>query len=113
MRKLIPFAAIGYFLPLFVFAQGGLYGVILTIRDLLNAIIPVLITLATLYFIWGVIKYITAKDEEKRKEGVKIIIAGIIGLFVIVAVWGIVALLGETFGVRATPDIEGLQFSPY
>ncbi|MEK9131845.1 MAG: hypothetical protein AAB447_02970 [Patescibacteria group bacterium] len=42
---------------------------------------------------------------------------GIIGLFVMVAVWGLVALIGGTFGIRflerpQTPQLRGTGFTP-
>lgn len=73
-------------------------GVLEKLGDILNVIIPILITLGVIYFIWGVIKYVTAKDEEAQKEGRNTIISGIIGLFVIVAIWGLVGILQNTFG---------------
>lgn len=54
---------------------------------------------ATLYFIWTVIGYIRAKEAKDADEKKKAMVRGIIGLFVIVAVWGIVKLIATTFGV--------------
>ncbi|MEK7090121.1 MAG: hypothetical protein AAB930_00885 [Patescibacteria group bacterium] len=74
--------------------------------------INLLMVLATVIFLWGVITYITASGvEEKIKEGRTYMLWGIIGLFVMVAVWGLVAVLGATFpGANTTSDIpEGPQ----
>lgn len=91
---------IGLFvLPAIASAQtlGGVLG---TIKSLLDSIIPIIITLAVIYFFYGVAKYVMAAgDEEAQKAGRSIMIWGIVGLFVIVAVWGLVALLGSTFGI--------------
>jgi uncharacterized membrane protein len=65
----------------------------------LNTLIPILITLGVVYFIWGVIKYVTAKDPDAQKEARSVMISGIIGLFVIVSIWGLVNLISNTFGV--------------
>ncbi|HBT81470.1 hypothetical protein A2757_00075 [Candidatus Giovannonibacteria bacterium RIFCSPHIGHO2_01_FULL_48_47] len=77
------------------------------ITTLLNSVLPILFLLATVVFLWGVILYITAGgDEEKRKEGRNYIIYGLIGLFVMVAVWGIVnVMIGFFFpgGAPITP----------
>lgn len=54
---------------------------------------------ATLYFIWTVIGYIREKDAKAATEKKNAMFRGIIGLFVIVAIWGIVKLLATTFGV--------------
>lgn len=77
------------------------------IRGILNfftclitqSIIPLLITLAIVYFIYGVVKYImNANEAAEREEGRKFMIWGIVALFVIVSIWGLVKLLAGTFG---------------
>ena len=83
-------------------AVGGptVFNLLGTISAILNVVIPILITLAVLYTIWGVIKYATAKESEDQAEGRRVIITGIIGLFVIVSIWGLVAVLNSTFGIN-------------
>jgi hypothetical protein len=83
----------------------GLIGALCKINEILNIIIPILITLGVVYFIWGVITYVIADDEERKKSGRNRIIYGIIGLAVIVALWGLVAILTNTFGVSNTGTI--------
>ena len=54
--------------------------------------------LATVIFLWGVIQYITAGgEEEKIKSGRTYMLWGIIALFVMVAVWGLVGVITATF----------------
>lgn len=66
--------------------------------DILNSVVALIVALAVVTFIWGVLKYITAgESEEKIREGRNYIIFGIIGIFVMVSVWGLVALLVNTF----------------
>jgi len=89
------------FLPMLAFAQQqDIPGVLTIISRILNTVIPILITLGVIFFIWGVIQYVTAKDEEKQKEARQTMIYGIIGLFVIVSIWGLVGLLTKTFGIN-------------
>jgi fumarate reductase subunit D len=73
-----------------------------TIEDILSRItvllnknvIPLLMVTATAVFMWGIVRYITAGGNEERiAEARKYIVYGIISLAVIVAVWGLVALL--------------------
>ena len=103
MKKII--ASIGLFaLPLFAFAQtfrGGnpFLDILIKVKDILNAVIPIVITIALIYFIWGVAKYVTAKEEEEKTEARDVMIYGTIGLFFIVSVWGIVLLLVQFTGV--------------
>ncbi len=70
---------------------------------LIKTIIPFLFALATVAFIWGVIQYYLNPDnEEKRKKGKSFIIGGLIALFVMLSVWGIVKILTTTFGLTST-----------
>lgn len=66
---------------------------------LLNTLIPILITLGVVYFIYGVISYAIAKDDEAKTAGRGAMIAGLIALLVIVSMWGLITILKRTFGV--------------
>ena len=94
--------------PLFAFAQGActglagngtVEGIICKIGDIFSIIIPILIVLGVLFFVWGVVQYVISSEEEAKKKGRDRMIFGIIGLVVIVAVWGLVWLVMETFGI--------------
>lgn len=94
--------------PLFAFAQTTIRGVIETIQGLLDFVIPILIVLATVIFIWGLIWYIgSSGKEDKQKEARSIMVWGVIILFVIVAVWGLVEVIGSTFKVPEEHIPEG------
>ena len=61
---------------------------------------PVLIGLALLVFIWGVVQFVITDDDKKRSEGKRRMALGLIGLFAIISVWGLVILLQTFTGVR-------------
>ena len=115
MRKIIKFSLISntFLLPLLAFAQeaGAFNDIIIAITDTFNVfIIPALFVLATLLFIWGVIKYIAKSDDEKaRAQAKQLMLWGIVGLAVITAVWGVVNLIIIYFGVGdiGIPGIGG------
>lgn len=91
---------LGLFAPALAFAQGNLTTIINTVQNLVNLIIPLLVALALLAFFWGLVRYIwKSGDEEAQKAGKNIMIAGIVGLFVMVSIWGIISIIGNTFGV--------------
>lgn len=69
-------------------------------RGIINVLIPLVGAIALLYFFWGLAKFILAAgDEEERAKGKQIMIWGIVALFVIVSVWGLVGWLGTALGV--------------
>ena len=89
------FIALGFVVsaPLFASAAVSTIGSILDLLvGFLNYFVPALITIAVVYFIWGVITFMTSSDEEAKKMGRTKIINGLIGLFVIVAFWGIIVV---------------------
>ncbi len=84
----------------FVAMAATLTDILGTIRSLANSIIPLFMVIAVAVFLWGIIKYITSSgDEEKAKAAKGYIIYGLIGLFVMVAFWGIIQVVASTFGV--------------
>lgn len=66
-----------------------------------TAVIPLIFALAMAMFIWGVVQFVINSDEEAKKEkGRQFMIWGVIALTVMVSVWGLVAILGNTFGLN-------------
>lgn len=77
------------------------------IINLINTVlVPVLLALAFIVFIYGVVsKYIFSNgDEGKVSEGHKLILWGIIGFAVILSVWGLVNIVVDTFGLNLVPS---------
>ncbi len=72
-------------------------GIFCKVGELLTAVVPVLVALGVVFFVYGVITYVIADDEEAKSKGRDRIIYGIIGLAVIIAVWGLVGILVKTF----------------
>ena len=62
-------------------------------------LIPVLITAALVYFIWGVISYVIAKDADDKEKARSVVTRGILGLFIIVSVWGLIGIIQSTFAI--------------
>ena len=78
-------------------------GIILFIN---NFLIPLMIALCVLGFIWGVFQYfiLGSDDEEKRKQGRSLMLYAIIGFVAIVALWGIVEFVAGGFGFEVGGD---------
>lgn len=91
----------------------NLQGLLSCVRQtLIIPLINILLGLAFLVFCWGIVKYLYKADNDaERKKGKNLILFGIIGLFVMVSVWGIVNILSGTFfgpTGPATPPIPQL-----
>lgn len=86
---------------------SGLSGVVNCIVGFMNTAIGLIISAAVLYVIWGAFNMI--RSEEKREEGKKTIMYGIIGIFVMVSVWGLVNILNTTFGNLRQPPITDVE----
>lgn len=78
----------------------GFIGLLISIIN--RALIPLIFAVAFLLFLWGILQFffLNGENEEKRKEGRKFIIAGIIGFFIMMSIWGIVNLLLGSFGFQ-------------
>jgi len=72
----------------------------LIIRNILDPLVILIMSLALVYFLWGVSQYILKSNDEKaHAEAIKTMTYGIIALAVMVSVWGLVRILTDTFGL--------------
>jgi hypothetical protein len=64
-------------------------------------IVPLIIAIAFLAFIWGVFQYffLGATDTEKQAQGRSFVLWSVIALAVIFSVWGLVNVFLQTFGL--------------
>jgi hypothetical protein len=105
MKKLVA-SVLGFALPAIALAQttptlGNFSQLLLSIGTIINTALPIIVALALLFFFYGLAKFILASgDEEARKQGKHIMIWGIVALFVMVSVWGLVAFLGQALGIQ-------------
>ena len=84
------------FSPLFVLGADNVLGLISEIKTILNAIVPLIGSLAVIYFLWSTAQYIL-KEGDAKNEARSHMIWGIVILFVMISVWGLVAILTNTF----------------
>jgi len=67
------------------------------------SVIPLIFSLAFMLFVYGVVQYVlNDTDGAKRQQGKQFMIWGIIALTVMVSVWGLVKLLGGSFGLNTS-----------
>ncbi len=78
----------------------NLVALALNIREVVDQLLPITVALALLFFIWNLAKFILrAGKGESTQEGWSMIGWGIIALFVMVSIWGIVGFIGQTLGI--------------
>lgn len=67
---------------------------------------PVLLAIAFISFLFGVYRYfiLGATDETARRTGRQFILWSILGFVVIFSLWGLVAVVGSTFGLSPGGD---------
>lgn len=114
MKKVI-LAAIAL-APAFAFAQnlGNLNTLVTSIGTLVGLALPIVVGIALLVFFWGLVKFIFAQgDETAKADAKKIMLWGLIALFVMVSVWGLVAFIGTALGIGqgdtiTVPTVPGL-----
>jgi len=69
-------------------------------KVIINPLIVLLFSLAVVYFIYGLLQYLLSPDnEEIRKTSKSHMLWGIVGMFIMVSVFGIMNLITNTLGV--------------
>ena len=93
-------AALFWVFPLLAFAQDvtDIPSFVTRIITIINdAVIPLLIGVAFVTFLYGIYKYIVSVSVDKKEEGRTLIIYGLVGLFIMLSAWGLVDILVKSF----------------
>jgi len=84
---------------------GDLGGFVNVVGVIVTLLVPIVSTLAIVFFFYGLAKYVlNSGDEEKKEEGKNIMIWGVLAMFVLVTIWGIVGFLQKTVGNTQGPN---------
>ena len=91
----------------FSFAEDAVSNITGTLGQIVKAlelvIIPAAITVAFAYFFYNGVKFLAAGDGESEGKSSKIqLIWSVVGLFVLVSIWGILYLFIQVTGVDGT-----------
>jgi hypothetical protein len=79
-------------------SNSTLASVIASLISFINLVIGVFSALALVIFFWGLVKYIYHSDDAKsREEGRSSIMWGLIALFVLFSIFGILQILDIAF----------------
>ena len=85
-----------YMFPLVTFAQlSGFQGLVTAVGGIINKLIPLIFGLAIVYFFWGGVQFIiNAGDQKAREDGKKKMMWGVVALFVMISIFGIINFIG-------------------
>jgi len=115
-RSLLLLAPAVFLLPTIVLAQDTTW--IETAGDevlaLADVAVYVLAALAFVLFLWGGILFILHSDNElQRAQGKKRMMWGVVGLVVLMGVWGFVSILQVLTGIEGEDVVDAPQVEPY
>ncbi|MBX4210525.1 hypothetical protein KW783_00945 [Candidatus Parcubacteria bacterium] len=72
----------------------------------LNPVILVLFAVATLIFLWGIFQFIAkVQSDSDRETGKRHIMWGLVGMFIMISVFGIIKVILDTIGVAKPPTL--------
>lgn len=114
MKKFI--ATLAVLLPSIAAAQAPVYdadSLAVKLTSLGNTAIGILISLAVIYIIWTAVRFAMAGEGEARTALRGQIVWGVIGLAIILSIWGLVAILTNTFNTQNQAPIQDFPVNPY
>ena len=94
-------------------SAADIYTLLALANNVLNAGVAILITAAVVAVFYGVVKAVLDSSAEGKKAGWRIALNGVIAVFVMVSIWGIIRLLQNTFSVTSTTPVipQGVQIN--
>lgn len=105
MKKTALFAnaLFAFLIPQIVFAQD-LSSIMNVLVQIFTGVVAVASVFAFVFFFRGIAVFIFNTDDEKKREaGKKWMLWGVIAIFVMITIWGLVGYLLDTFSVEALP----------
>ncbi len=67
---------------------------------IIQPIVSLLFAVGFLVFMWGLVEFIAnPTNDTKKTKGKKHMMYGVLGLFIMVSIWGIVGLVTNTIGI--------------
>lgn len=79
-----------------------LVSLISALAKVVGMLVPVLVTMGLAVFLWGLVKYMWGSGAGPEIDKAKTLMKwGLVILFVMVSVWGIIALMQAALGINA------------
>lgn len=124
-RAIYTLASTALFAPVFLVSAQGITDpgggggdferLLKNVLEFINEVlIPFIIGIGFLVFVWGMFKYFIAggADEGKREEGKNLMIYATLGFVLIVIFWGVVNLLASSTGLEDERQLDDIPQVP-
>ena len=103
------------FIPIIALANDNapedVQGILTVVGILFDRVFYLIIAAASIAFAWGLMLFIFRGDGDKEKAK-GLIVWSITALFVMVSVWGIIAILQNTFGISPADGLKNVPNLP-
>lgn len=100
IRKIAQISLAVLLLPLIAGAQPEDFkGAVNSLTNFVSTLVPLLMAVALLVFFWGLATYVYSAGSDKKETSKQRMVWGVVGLFVITTIWGIVALIGGSISI--------------
>jgi uncharacterized RDD family membrane protein YckC len=77
---------------------------------IVNPAILIVFTAGFFMFVWGIVQFLWTLDEGGKSDGKQHMLWGIVGMLVMVSVYGIIALIDNTFDLDIdNPDMSRIN----
>ena len=75
---------------------------------IINPLIGLMFALAIAYFLWGVFEFIANQsNEEAKTNGRNHMLWGVVGITIMLGVWGILNIIINTFNIKGINPEQG------
>ena len=79
-------------------------------QHIINPIIVLIFALAVLVFLYGVFEYFKDSDSSSAREtGQRHMLSGVIGMFIMISVFGIITVILNTVGANSTDSATAVH----
>ena len=106
--KLHIITLVSLFLPVVVLAND-INETVGKLADLIKALIPIAFSAALLFFFYGLAIFILKAGGEDQAKGKSIMLWGVVALFIMSSIYGIIQFLGTSIGVDTNNSGQGFN----
>ena len=98
-----------FFTPQVIYASiNNSFELISAIYSVIASLIPIVAGIVLIIFFWGLGRFVYNAGEEKgHEEGKRIMFWGLVAIFVLFSIWGIISYIGSNLGIVGNGSFGG------